>query len=153
MRIGFIGQGFVGKNIANDFEARGYQVVRYALESEYVRNRELIRSCDITFIAVPTPTTPRGFDYSIVESSLELIGTGNVVVISRRSFPEPQRSFRIVSQGLSSCFHQSFSVNRLLHTTHHIRCLMLLAYRLIPQDIVLSPIPSCVSFQRANTHT
>ncbi len=87
MRIGFIGQGFVGKNIANDFETRGYQVVRYALESEYVGNRELIRSCDVTFIAVPTPTTPRGFDYSIVESSLSLIGTGKVAVIKSTVLP------------------------------------------------------------------
>jgi|GEM_PF-3421763 3-hydroxyisobutyrate dehydrogenase-like beta-hydroxyacid dehydrogenase len=26
--IGFIGQGFIGKNMANDFESRGYRVGR-----------------------------------------------------------------------------------------------------------------------------
>jgi predicted dinucleotide-binding enzyme len=30
--IGFIGQGFIGKNYANDFEKRGYEVIRYANE-------------------------------------------------------------------------------------------------------------------------
>ena len=108
MRIGFIGQGFVGKNIANDFEARGYQVVRYALESEYVRNRELIRSCDITFIAVPTPTTPRGFDYSIVESSLELIGTGNVVVIKSTLLPGTTKKLQDRFPGIVILFSPEF---------------------------------------------
>jgi UDPglucose 6-dehydrogenase len=87
MRIGFIGQGFVGRNIANDFESRGFQVVRYALEPEYVGNLDLIRSCDVTFIAVPTPTTPHGFDYSIVENSLSLIGVGKVAVIKSTVLP------------------------------------------------------------------
>ena len=108
MRIGFIGQGFVGKNIANDFEARGYQVVRYALESEYVRNRELIRSCDITFIAVPTPTTPRGFDYSIVESSLALIGTGNVVVIKSTLLPGTTKKLQDRFPGIVILFSPEF---------------------------------------------
>jgi len=87
MKIGFIGQGFVGKNIANDFEARGYEVVRYALELEYVGNRELIRTCDVTFVAVPTPTTPQGFDYSIVESALSLVGAGKVAIIKSTLLP------------------------------------------------------------------
>ena len=54
MKIGFIGQGFVGKNIANDFERRGHTVVRYALEPEYCANRDLIAECEIVFVAVPT---------------------------------------------------------------------------------------------------
>ena len=81
MKIGFIGQGWIGKNYADDFQHRGYEVVRYALESPYNKNKELIKECDIVFIAVPTPTTPDGFDYSIVESVLPLVGTGNIAVI------------------------------------------------------------------------
>lgn len=87
MRIGFIGQGFVGKNIANDFENRGYEVVRYALEPEYVANKDLIAACDVVFIAVPTPTTPEGFDYSIVEESLALVGEGKVAVLKSTLVP------------------------------------------------------------------
>ncbi len=87
MTIGFIGQGYVGKNTADDFESRGYSVVRYALEAEYVENKEKIRECDVVFIAVPTPTTPTGFDYTIVEESLALIRPGATVVLKSTLLP------------------------------------------------------------------
>jgi UDPglucose 6-dehydrogenase len=87
MKIGFIGQGWIGKNYANDFEARGYSIVRYALEPEYVGNKDLIPTCDIVFIAVPTPTTPDGFDYSIVKSALALVGEGKTAVIKSTLLP------------------------------------------------------------------
>jgi len=87
MKIGCIGQGFVGKNIADDFVARGFDVVRYALESEYSDNKEAIASCDIVFIGVPTPSTPAGFDYSIVEDVLSLVGVGKTAVIKSTVLP------------------------------------------------------------------
>lgn len=87
MRIGFIGQGFIGKNYADDFVARGYEVVRYAHEPEYIENKEKIATCDIVFIAVPTPTTPTGFDSSIVESVLPLVGVGMIAVIKSTMQP------------------------------------------------------------------
>ena len=37
--IGFIGQGWIGKHYADDFEKRGYEVIRYALEEPYRANR------------------------------------------------------------------------------------------------------------------
>ncbi|MBI5405873.1 hypothetical protein HY972_02455 [Candidatus Kaiserbacteria bacterium] len=80
-RIGFIGQGYIGKNYADDFERRGYDIVRYALEDPYRANKEKIASCDIVFIAVPTPTTPEDFDDSIVRGALELVGEGKIAVI------------------------------------------------------------------------
>lgn len=79
--IGFVGQGWIGRHYADDFEARGYEVIRYALEAPYVANQALIATCDITFIAVPTPTTPAGFDDSYVRSALTSIGTGKIAVI------------------------------------------------------------------------
>jgi UDPglucose 6-dehydrogenase len=87
MKIGFIGQGFIGKNYADDFENRGYEVVRYALGSEYEANKGLIKECDIVFIAVPTPSTPEGFDYSIVENVVSLVGEGKTVVIKSTLVP------------------------------------------------------------------
>lgn len=87
MKIGFIGQGFVGKNTADDFENRGYSVVRYALESEYVANESIIATCDIVFVAVPTPSTPDGFDYSIVATVLSLVGEGKTAVIKSTILP------------------------------------------------------------------
>lgn len=85
--IGFIGQGWIGRNYANDFEGRGYPVIRYALEKEYSHNKDAIQKCDIVFIAVPTPTTKDGFDASIVESSLSLVGKGKIAVIKSTILP------------------------------------------------------------------
>lgn len=87
MKIGFIGQGWIGKNYADDFEVRGYEVVRYALEEQYVANQPLIRDCKITFIAVPTPTTPEGFDDSYLRSALANIGAGHIAVIKSTTLP------------------------------------------------------------------
>ena len=87
MNIGFIGQGFIGKSYADDVERRGHAVVRYALEEPYVRNKDRIRACDIVFIAVPTPTTPKGFDYSVVASALTLVGAGKTAVIKSTILP------------------------------------------------------------------
>lgn len=85
--IGFIGQGFIGKSYADDLEKRGYSVVRYALEPSYIHNREAIGACDVVFIAVPTPTTPKGYDFSIVDSSLKLARSGATVVIKSTLLP------------------------------------------------------------------
>jgi len=85
--IGFIGQGFIGKNYADDFERRGFSVVRYSKEAPYTKNKEKIAECDIVFIAVPTPTTARGFDGSVVESVLRLVGKGKTAVIKSTTVP------------------------------------------------------------------
>lgn len=85
--IGFIGQGWIGKNYANDFEERGFSVVRYALEEPYVANKDRIRDCDIVIIAVPTPSTVAGFDDSIVRGSVGLVGKGKVAVIKSTMQP------------------------------------------------------------------
>ena len=85
--IGFIGQGWIGKNYANDFEERGFSIVRYGLEPEYRENKDKIASCDIVFIAVPTPSTPEGFDYSIVEEAVGLVGEGKIAIIKSTMQP------------------------------------------------------------------
>jgi UDPglucose 6-dehydrogenase len=86
-QIGFIGQGFIGKHMADDFENRGYKTVRYAVEEPYVANKNKIAECAISFIAVPTPTTPEGFDFSIIRSVLPLIGKGHIAVIKSTILP------------------------------------------------------------------
>jgi len=80
-KIGFIGQGWIGKHYADDFEKRGYDIVRYGLEDTYRENKVRIATCDVVFIAVSTPTTPGGFDDSIVRDVLRLVGTGKTAVI------------------------------------------------------------------------
>src|SRR3989338_4042817 len=85
--IGFVGQGFVGKSYADDFARRGFKTIRYALERPYRENKEKIRDADIVFICVPAPTTPKGFDVSIVESSLQLVSKGKIAVIKSTMLP------------------------------------------------------------------
>lgn len=94
MQIGFIGQGWIGKHYADDFEARGHDVVRYAREEPYIGNREKIAACDIVFIAVPTPTTAEGFDDSIVREVLALIGPGKCAVIKSTLLPGTTESLQ-----------------------------------------------------------
>lgn len=78
--VGFIGQGFIGKNMADDFAARGYRVIRYDDEN-YAANKDSIKTCDFVFIAVPTPSTPHGFDDSILWEVIKLIGDGKTAII------------------------------------------------------------------------
>jgi len=92
--IGFIGQGYIGKNYADDFERRGYTVVRYSLEEPHKANKEDIKECDIVFIAVPTPTTPNGFDDSIVRNAIALTGAGKTVIVKSTIVPGTTKSFQ-----------------------------------------------------------
>lgn len=87
MVIGFIGQGFIGKNYADDFEERGYTVVRYSLDPVHAANKDRIAECDVVFIAVPTPTTPTGFDDSAIRAVLPLVGKGKIAVIKSTVLP------------------------------------------------------------------
>ncbi|MDD4900793.1 MAG: hypothetical protein PHS62_01610 [Patescibacteria group bacterium] len=86
-KIGFIGQGWIGKNYADNFVARGFEVVRYGLEAEYSGNKGKIKDCAIVFIAVPTPTTPKGFDDSILKQVIKLVGDGKIALIKSTITP------------------------------------------------------------------
>jgi nucleotide sugar dehydrogenase len=99
-KIGFIGQGWIGKNYADNFESRGYQVVRYSLEAPYRANRDLIALCDIVFIAVPTPTTPDGFDDHIVREAVTLVGPGKIAVIKSTILPGTAESVQAENPGI-----------------------------------------------------
>ncbi len=71
IKIGFIGQGWIGKNYADNFEERGYSIVRYDISNQYKGNKEQLKSCDIIFVAVPTPSTLNGFDDSILIDAIK----------------------------------------------------------------------------------
>jgi len=85
--IGFIGQGWIGKHYADDFEHRGYPIVRYALEEPFLSNKSKLVDCSIVFIAVPTPTTPAGFSYAAVADALSILTDGSVAVIKSTLLP------------------------------------------------------------------
>lgn len=93
-KIGFIGQGWIGKNYADDFEKRGFEVVRYSLEEPHINNGEKIKECDIVFIAVPTPTTPEGFDDSILRQAIKSVGEGKIAVIKSTIIPGTTESIQ-----------------------------------------------------------
>ena len=103
--LGFIGQGFVGKAHADEFERRGFKTVRYALEEPYRDNKDKIKDCDVVFIAVPTPTTEKGFDDSIIRKAIKLVGKGKVAVIKSSILPgtttSQRKSIRFCSSGAS----------------------------------------------------
>lgn len=85
--VGFIGQGYIGKNYADDFEERGYTVVRYGLEEEYRSGKEKIKNCDVVFIAVPTPTKNGTSDDSAVREALSLMNEKSIAVIKSTLLP------------------------------------------------------------------
>lgn len=92
--IGFIGQGWIGKNYADDFEKRGFNIVRYGLEGPHINNGDRIKKCDIVFIAVPTPTTPAGFDDSIIRKVVKMVGGGKTAVIKSTILPGTTESIQ-----------------------------------------------------------
>ncbi|MCX6715946.1 MAG: hypothetical protein NT077_02935 [Candidatus Taylorbacteria bacterium] len=94
MIVGFIGQGYVGKAYADNFEDRGFDVVRYSLESEYYGNKEALKKCGLVFIAVPTPTTAIKSDWSIVKNSLGLLSPNTIVVIKSTILPGTTQSLQ-----------------------------------------------------------
>jgi UDPglucose 6-dehydrogenase len=87
MKIGFIGQGFIGRNMADDFLERGFSIVRYSLDAEYVGNKEEISQCDVVFIAVPTPTKTTGFDMTVLRTVLPTVPKGKIAVIKSTILP------------------------------------------------------------------
>ena len=99
-KIGFVGQGWIGKNYADDFERRGYQVTRYAMEEPYNSNGEKIKECDIVFIAVPTPTTPHGFDSSILRGVVRQVGHKKIAVIKSTILPGTTESVQRENPGV-----------------------------------------------------
>lgn len=97
MKIGFIGQGYVGKPLA-DFVEEAYpkhEVIRYDLEDNK-NNAPLIKQCSIVFIAVPTPTETLNSDLygsffvdcSALEDSLKLVGKDTIAVIKSTTPPK-----------------------------------------------------------------
>lgn len=85
--LAIVGQGFVGKATADNYERRGFTVIRYALEPEYVGNKHRVKEADIVIVAVPTPSTPKGQLAHIVEEAVSLARPGAVVVIKSTVVP------------------------------------------------------------------
>jgi UDP-glucose 6-dehydrogenase len=72
--------------MANDFEERGFDIIRYDLD-KYKNNKEEIKKADIVFVAVPTPSIKRKFDSSILEEAIQATAPGQKVVIKSTVIP------------------------------------------------------------------
>ncbi|MFH0873595.1 MAG: hypothetical protein V1846_02005 [Candidatus Komeilibacteria bacterium] len=87
-KIGFIGQGWLGKNYADWYEKFSQlEVIRYSLEEPHISNKDKIGDCDLVFICVPTPTTPEGFDYKNVDEAIGLVGDQKIALIKSTILP------------------------------------------------------------------
>lgn len=94
LKIGIIGMGWVGGSYANDFIARGLRPICYSLENQYVNNKDKIKDCDYVLIAVPSPTTPTGFNDSIVREAVKLVGKGKTAIIKSTIVPGTTNSIQ-----------------------------------------------------------
>ena len=78
MKLGIIGQGYVGKAVKTTFEDY-YEVLTYDISPEISNTSnllELVEKTDLVFICVPTPMKKDGScDISIVDKILEEINT------------------------------------------------------------------------------
>jgi len=86
MKIGFIGQGWIGKNYADNFEERGYKIIRYDID-KYKKNKNKIKECDFVFIAVPTPSITKkeeeyvNVDLSAIHSAMKVTKKNQIIII------------------------------------------------------------------------
>jgi nucleotide sugar dehydrogenase len=111
MKIGFIGTGVIGRAYAEDFRNRGYDVVQYSLEKEFKDNKDKIKDCAITFIAVPTPTLPdKGFNFQNIDDALGLIGQGKIAVIKSTVLP-----------GITDSLQEKYPAIYLFHSPEFLR--------------------------------
>jgi UDPglucose 6-dehydrogenase len=88
MKIGLIGCGFVGGAIKRAYETYGIDILVYDPYVGYDIDFELIKSCDVVFISVPSPIGENGqCDTSIFESTLEQLQGSTATLISKVTAP------------------------------------------------------------------
>ncbi len=106
--IGFIGQGFVGSAYAENYTARGYKTVIYKKGGSYRESKKELSQCSIVFIAVPTPTTPHGFNDGVVREVIKIVAPGTTVVIKSTVIPGTTESIQKENPHLFVLFSPEF---------------------------------------------
>lgn len=79
MKVSIIGSGIVGEIVGRGFIKLGYEVLFHDIVDKELPNftRDInyaIENSDVSFICVPTPTTPEGIDLSYVKEVAKDIG-------------------------------------------------------------------------------
>ncbi|OFV67478.1 MAG: Nucleotide sugar dehydrogenase [Candidatus Syntrophoarchaeum caldarius] len=77
--ISIIGSGWVGVAIGKGFSRLGFNVIFYDVVEKDLPNfttdiEYAVENSEISFIAVPTPSTPEGIDLSYIKNAVENIG-------------------------------------------------------------------------------
>jgi len=77
--ISIVGSGWVGTNVGKGFSKMGYEVIFYDVADKDLPNftKDIdyaIKSSDISFICVPTPTKEDGIDLSHIKEACKRIG-------------------------------------------------------------------------------
>ena len=91
MKIGIIGQGFVGNAVYNKFRSF-YNVLTYDIDKKLSNStiKEIKNSCKIIFVCVPTPMNNDGScDISIVESVINKFSDNEDCIIVNKSTIPP----------------------------------------------------------------
>lgn len=94
-RIGIIGVGSIGSVLARGFARLGHDVLINDLDDQAVdalpyasrSKTELGDKCDQIVIAVPTPTTSDGGDFSAVDDALDQLGSTDATIVLRSTMP------------------------------------------------------------------
>ena len=116
MRIGIIGQGFVGNAVFQKFK-HFFEILTFDLDAKKCNSnlKEISISCDIVFICVPTPMNDDGScDVTIVDRLLyELNELGKLIVVNKSTvLPGTTESFNMRYKSLSVIFNPEFLTER-----------------------------------------
>jgi UDPglucose 6-dehydrogenase len=79
MKVSIIGSGVVGEIVGRGFMKLGYEIIFHDIVDKNLPNftndiEYAIENSDISFICVPTPSTPEGIDLSYVKEATKNIG-------------------------------------------------------------------------------
>ncbi len=117
MKLGIIGQGFVGQAIYHKFK-NFYDILTYDLVSSKCNSsfNELINQCEVIFICLPTPMNKdKSCDLSLVENVINEINqrTKNSIIVIKSTIPPGSTSlFNQKYKNLSIVFNPEFLTER-----------------------------------------
>jgi len=117
MKIGIIGQGFVGNAVYQKFK-NFYDVKTFDLDASKCNSTEdeVIKSSKIIFVCLPTPMNPDGScNISIVENVIKKINNkvkGKIVVIKSTIIPGTTYKLNKKYKNNSICFNPEFLTER-----------------------------------------
>lgn len=94
MKVGIIGQGFVGNAVYQSFK-EAFDVLTYDLDHDKCNSAlDDVLSCRVIFLCLPTPMALNGACYTnILEDVLDTIPTNRIVVIKSTIPPRVVREF------------------------------------------------------------